>query len=73
MKLLLPTLLLASAIVLPAAELKPVVELEEDVYSYTGANNGAGPMWCHGSTSLVRVGKRVFAAGLETVAGAKRR
>ena len=71
MKLLLPTLLLASAIVLPAAELNPVVELEEDVYSYTGANNGAGPMWCHGSTSLVRVGDRVFASGLETVAGAK--
>lgn len=54
-----------------AAELQPVVEVEEDVYTYTGANNGAGPMWCHGSTCLGRVGKRVFASGLETVAGAK--
>jgi hypothetical protein len=39
-----------------AAELAPVVEIEEDVYTYTNANNGAGPMWCSGSTSMVRVG-----------------
>lgn len=43
------------------------MELEEKVYSYHNANNGAGPMWCHGSTSLVRSGDRVFAAGLETI------
>jgi hypothetical protein len=51
--------------------LSPVVEVEEDVYSYTDAANGAGPMWCHGSTCLARAGDRVFATGLETVAGAK--
>jgi len=63
-------LLLASA---PAAHaaIRPVVELEEDVYNYEPANNGAGPMWCHGSTCLVRVGEDVFASGLETVPGAK--
>ena len=33
------------------------------------ADNGAGPMWCSGSTCLVRIGNRVFASGLETVAG----
>lgn len=68
-----PTLiaLLATTIVTHAAALAPVVEVEEDVYSYTNADNGAGPMWCHGSTSLVRVGERVFAAGLETLPGAK--
>jgi hypothetical protein len=45
----------------------PVVEVEEDVYEYAPANNGAGPMWCHGSTCLARSGDRVFATGLETV------
>jgi hypothetical protein len=50
-----------------AAGLAPVVELEEDIYSYTNANNGAGPMWCSGSTTLVRVGERLFASGLETI------
>ena len=34
----------------PAAPLQPVVELEEEVYTYEPANNGAGPMWCSGST-----------------------
>jgi hypothetical protein len=49
--------------------LQPVVEAEELVYAYEPANNGAGPMWCHGSTCLVRTGSRVFASGLETVSG----
>ena len=48
-----------------------VVEIEEDVYSYEPANNGAGPMWCHGSTCLVRIGDDLFASGLETLAEAK--
>ena len=26
--------------------LRPVVEVEEDVYRYKPADNGAGPMWC---------------------------
>jgi hypothetical protein len=54
-----------------AAEPGPRVEIEEDVYRYTNANNGAGPMWCHGSTCLVRSGDRLFASGLETIPGAK--
>jgi hypothetical protein len=49
----------------------PVVEIEEDVYSYKPADNGSGPMWCAGSTCLVRVGEDVFASGLETLDGAK--
>jgi len=51
--------------------LQPVVEVEEDVYSYRPADNGAGPMWCHGSTCLVRIGDDVFASGLETLPGVK--
>ncbi|HNQ74528.1 MAG TPA: hypothetical protein PKN95_13110 [Verrucomicrobiota bacterium] len=47
------------------------VEIEEDVYSFEPANNGAGPLWCSGSTCLVRVGSRVFASGIETLPDAK--
>ena len=44
-----------------------VLEVEEDVYTFRPAKNGAGPMWCRGSTCLVRVGDKVFASGLETI------
>ncbi len=54
-----------------ATAFNPVVEVEEEVYAYTNADNGAGPLWCHGSTCLVRIGERLFASGLETVAGEK--
>jgi hypothetical protein len=47
---------------------QPIVEVEEDVYRSEPANNGAGPMWCSGSTCLVRTGGHVFASGLETLA-----
>jgi len=50
----------------PAA-VQPVVEIEEDVYTYEPANNGSGPMWCSGSTCLVRIGEDVFASGVETL------
>jgi hypothetical protein len=45
----------------------PVIEIEEEVYTCTPANNGAGPQWDFGSTNLVRTGDRVFASGLETL------
>ena len=51
--------------------LRAIVEIEEEVYRYEPANNGAGPMWCSGSTCLVRIGEKVFAGGLETLKGAK--
>jgi hypothetical protein len=53
------------------SSLHPVVEAEEDIYTYESANNGAGPLWCHGSTCLVRIGDDVFASGLETLKDAK--
>ena len=34
--------------------IQPVVEIESDIYSFEPANNGAGPLWCHGSTIIVR-------------------
>lgn len=54
-----------------SAALRPAVEIEEDVYTFEPANNGAGPMWCHGSTCLVRLGDDVFASGLETLKDCK--
>jgi hypothetical protein len=63
--------LLFSYRLVEAGGLLPVVEIEEDVYTFTSANNGAGPMWCHGSTCLVRSGKHLFASGIETVSDAK--
>ena len=67
MKRLLSVFIAGFGLLARGANLAPVVELEEDVYTYTNANNGAGPMWCHGSTCLVRSGKHLFASGLETV------
>lgn len=45
------------------------VEVEEPLYDHKPADNGAGPMWCSGSTCLVRSGDTVYAAGLETLEG----
>ncbi len=66
----LPTIALlhgSSADLDAAGPLHPRVTIEEDVYTYEPANNGAGPLWCSGSTCLVRVGERLFASGLETL------
>lgn len=49
----------------------PLVEVEELVYAYADAHNGAGPMWCYGSTCVVRVGRDVFVSGLETLTDVK--
>jgi hypothetical protein len=61
----------ALGLIAQGATLVPVLETEEDVYVYSNADNGAGPMWCHGSTCLVRAGEHLFASGLETVPDAK--
>jgi hypothetical protein len=71
MKSSLAAFMIGSSLLVRAAGLAPVVEIEEDVYTCNNANNGAGPMWCSGSTSLVRVGSHLFACGLETLADAK--
>ena len=63
--------LAALGIAAHAAELNPVVEVEEDVYSFTNADNGAGPTWCHGSSCIVRAGGDVFVSGIEAVPDAK--
>lgn len=45
----------------------PVLECEEEVYTYQPAANGAGPLWCFGTSTLVRIGERIFASALETI------
>ena len=62
----LATVLDFLAIAAPPA-LEPTVEAEEDVYTYSSSDNGSGPLWCHGSTCLVRIGDDVFASGVETL------
>ena len=49
----------------------PVVEIEEEIYSYEPADNGAGPLWCHGSTIVARRDSEVYVAALETLPGQK--
>lgn len=55
----------------PPSALTVTVEAEEEVYSFQPANNGAGPLWCSGSTSLARSGDQLFASGLETITNSK--
>ena len=50
---------------------KVKIEAEESLYTYEPANNGAGPMWTHGNTCIVRYKDKVFASGLETLKDVK--
>ncbi|MEN6403903.1 MAG: PKD domain-containing protein [Armatimonadia bacterium] len=54
-----------------APPLLPAVEVEEPLYTYQPADNGAGPLWCYGSTCLARLGDEVFASGIETIPNQK--
>lgn len=45
---------------------EPKVEVEEIVTRYAPADNGAGPMWCYGSTVIGRIGNHVFLSVIET-------
>ena len=46
--------------------LRCITEVEEVVTRYTGANNGAGPLWCYGSTVIARQGDDVYVSIIET-------
>ena len=48
------------------AELGSTVEVEESISAYEAANNGAGPMWCFGSTCIVRERGDVYVSTIET-------
>lgn len=47
--------------------LEVAVEVEEVICEYQPADNGAGPLWCHGSTVVARHGDQVYVAALETI------
>ncbi|MHC4741436.1 MAG: hypothetical protein ACYS8Z_05970 [Planctomycetota bacterium] len=59
-------ILTASLVEGKAAGVECRMEVEEIVTSYVGANNGAGPLWCYGSTVIGRVGDDVFVSVIET-------
>ena len=64
---LLPVLLLCSCKNSTESTFGIKVETEETVYKFEPADNGAGPMWCHGNTCIVRYGDKVIVSGLETL------
>ncbi len=47
-------------------DVRAVVDVEEVVTRYTPANNGAGPLWCYGSTVIARQGENVYLSVIET-------
>jgi hypothetical protein len=51
--------------------LMPLLEIEEDIYEYKQANNGAGPQWDLGSTNIVRLENDVFISGLDLIPDVK--
>jgi len=63
MKTSLAAFIIGSSFLVGAADLALVVEIEEEDYTFTNANHGAEPMWCGGSTCLVRSNDHVFASG----------
>jgi hypothetical protein len=50
----------------PAHTARCKVEVEEVVTTYAPANNGAGPLWCYGSTVIARQGQSVYLSIIET-------
>jgi hypothetical protein len=48
------------------------VVIEEDVYTFTSPDNGSGPMWSFGCTTIARLGDRVVVSEMETGEGVPR-
>ncbi|MFO7974537.1 MAG: SGNH/GDSL hydrolase family protein [Candidatus Hydrogenedentota bacterium] len=53
---------------LVTASTPPKVDVthEENVYTHTPANNGSGPFWSFGCTTIARLGDAVFVSEMET-------
>ena len=47
--------------------IKPAVEVEDEICSFDPANNGAGPLWCSGSTIVAQFRDDVYVAAHETL------
>jgi hypothetical protein len=51
------------------ATLSVRVVAEEDVYTFVSPDNGSGPMWSFGCTTITRLGDRVIVSEMETGEG----
>jgi len=49
-----------------ADKVQCTVQVEEVVTTFTSANNGAGPLWCYGSTIIARQGENAYLSVIET-------
>jgi hypothetical protein len=49
-----------------AQAIAPRVTAEEDVYTLVSPNNGSGPFWSYGCTTILRLGDRVIVSEMET-------
>lgn len=67
--LLVTAVLLAGPDDIAEAQTTGIVEVEEALTTYADAGNGAGPMWCYGSTCIARQGDDVYASVIETGQG----
>jgi len=71
--LILSVVVLACAGAVCAGELGSAeVTAFEDVYTHVSPNNGSGPMWSYGCTSIVRAGDAVVVSEMETGEGVPR-
>lgn len=57
---------LIAACCVQANPLSVEVLAQEDVYTFVPSNNGSGPLWSHGCTSIVRSGSDVLVSQMET-------
>lgn len=69
----LPLVLAGVVATATAGSLPPrvTVAAEERIYLPSPAGNGAGPLWCYGSTCVARIGSDVYVSGIETLADQK--
>ncbi len=58
--------ILLALIIQPAFAQSPIIEVEEDVYTFTNPNNGSGPLWSYGCTVIARIGDDTYATQMET-------
>ncbi len=60
------TMIVLALLIQPALAQNPIVEVEEDVYTFTNPDNGSGPLWSYGCTVIARIGGDVYVSQMET-------
>lgn len=64
--LVLSCLSLVALLAIPASALTATVTAEEEIYTWVPANNGSGPFWSMGCTTILRMGGEVIVSAMET-------